>query len=111
MGEQILVSSGTSFFNIINPIIDTQIELQIKKSDINGTNPIIYGVVIEYDIFSSNYDDRISISLSNYKIAASSIIYQPAAYIPWLIYRHGYYTSGILIYQTIIVDRYIDIRL
>ncbi len=43
-------SSSSQSFTVINPTSDARVELQIKKSSSGGTNPRIYGILLEYNI-------------------------------------------------------------
>ncbi len=55
LGELIITSinnngSSSQSFTVINPSSDARVELQIKKSLSGGTNPRIYGILLEYNI-------------------------------------------------------------
>lgn len=48
LGSATYTTSGSKSFAITNPISDTKIAVRIRKSALAGSNPIIYGAVLEF---------------------------------------------------------------
>jgi phosphoribosylcarboxyaminoimidazole (NCAIR) mutase len=48
LGSATVSSTGSTSFSVTNPASDAQVELQISKSANGGTNPLIFGVVLEF---------------------------------------------------------------
>ena len=48
LGSATVTTTGSTSFSVSNPASDAQVELQISKSAGGGTNPMIFGVVLEF---------------------------------------------------------------
>lgn len=110
LGTFTATTNNTHVFAVNPPTTSASIAIQVKKSAIGGINPVITGILLDWNVTVPI--TRRAYSLATVETVATTTTYTTIGYFPWYSPRYSSYINGtIIFYATLNPSRTLDIRI